>query len=99
MIEAETRTDTGVQLPVDGTANAHGLRNTLLLVLVTMIWGGTFLVVKDTVRISGPFTFLALTYTVGTVALALIFRKRLMRITRDKKSTYPNRDTANKEDE
>ena len=53
-----------------------------LLVLVTIIWGGNFLVVKDTLKLIGPFTFLALYYAVGALVLAAIFRKRLARITR-----------------
>jgi drug/metabolite transporter (DMT)-like permease len=60
----------------------HSLRHDLLLVFVTMIWGGTFLVVKDTVKLSGPFTYLTLSYGIGTLVLTLIFRRRLKRITR-----------------
>ena len=83
MTDVEVSTDrTDIQKRAQETANKPGLRNTLLLILVTMIWGGTFLVVKDTVKISGPFTFLALCYSIGTLALAVIFRKRLLRITR-----------------
>jgi len=69
------------QLPQAPT-RSHGLRHDLLLVLITMIWGGTFLVVKDAVKLSGPFIYLALSYSVGTLTLALIFRKRLLHITR-----------------
>jgi len=58
------------------------LSHDLLLVLITMIWGGTFLVVKDAVKLSGPFIYLALCYSVGTLTLALIFRKHLLHITR-----------------
>lgn len=58
------------------------LRYDLILIFVTMIWGGTFLVVKYTVRLSGPFTYLTLAYGVGTLTLALIFHRRLLRITR-----------------
>lgn len=80
MTDVEVRTD--IQARVQETANKPAPRNILLLVLVTMIWGGTFLVVKDTVKISGPFTFLAFSCSVGTLVLAIIFRKRLLRITR-----------------
>jgi drug/metabolite transporter (DMT)-like permease len=51
-------------------------------VLVTLIWGSTFLIVKNAVRLSGPFTYLTLSYGVGSLTLAIIFHKRLMRITR-----------------
>src|SRR5215831_15092548 len=63
-------------------APSPALRYDSLLVLITMIWGGTFLVVKDAVKLSGPFIYLALCYSIGTLTLALIFRKRLLRITR-----------------
>jgi drug/metabolite transporter (DMT)-like permease len=63
-------------------ARTHHLYHDVLLVVATMIWGGTFLVVKDTVKLSGPFTYLALSYAIGTLTLVLIFRKRLLHITR-----------------
>jgi drug/metabolite transporter (DMT)-like permease len=52
-----------------------------LLVLVTMIWGSTFLIVQHTLTLTGPFTFLALRFSIGAIVLAAIFRKRLARIT------------------
>ncbi|HEV7235803.1 MAG TPA: DMT family transporter [Ktedonobacteraceae bacterium] len=64
------------------TLLAHKLRYDALLVFVTMIWGSTFLVVKYVVRLSGPFTYLAFAYGIGALTLALIFHKRLARITR-----------------
>ena len=60
----------------------YQLKFDALLVLVTMIWGSTFLVVKETLKLTGPFTYLALSYGVGTLVLALIFHKRLLRIKR-----------------
>ncbi len=59
------------------------LRLDLLLIVVTMIWGSTFLVVQKTVQLSGPFTFLALCFGIGSLTLAITFRKRLKRITRN----------------
>jgi len=53
-----------------------------LLVFVSMIWGSTFLVVQQTIKLTGPFTFLTMRFAIGTLALALIFHKRLLRITR-----------------
>ena len=61
---------------------SYSLRHDALLVLVTLIWGSTFLIVKNAVRLSGPFTYLTLSYGVGSLTLAIIFHKRLMRITR-----------------
>src|SRR5258706_12427241 len=53
-----------------------------LLVLVTMIWGSTFLIVQNTINLTGPFTFLTMSFSIGALALALIFHKRLAQITR-----------------
>src|SRR3989440_5826272 len=53
-----------------------------LLVLVTMIWGSTFLIVQPTIRLTGPFTFLAMRFGIGALVLAVVFHKRLARITR-----------------
>ena len=33
-----------------------------LLIVVTIIWGGTFLVVQNTIKLTGPFTFLTLRF-------------------------------------
>ena len=58
------------------------LRLDLLLIVVTMIWGSTFLVTQKTVQLSGPFTFLALCFGIGSLTLAITFRKRLIHLTR-----------------
>lgn len=65
-----------------GKRSAKSLRYDLLLVIVTIIWGSTFLVTKTAIRVLSPFSYLALIYGLATLALALVFRKRLMRITR-----------------
>ncbi|GCE47639.1 threonine/homoserine efflux transporter RhtA [Thermosporothrix hazakensis] len=64
------------------TRNGHHLKYILLPLLVSMIWGGTFIVVQRAVSLSGPFTFLALRFGIGTLILALFSYKRLRRITR-----------------
>ena len=56
------------------------VRANALLVLVTMIWGSTFLITRHTLALTGPFTFLTLRFGIGAVALAVIFSKRLARI-------------------
>ena len=61
---------------------ARRLRYEALLALNTLIWGSTFLVVKYEVTLSGPFIYLATSYAIGALTLALIFRRRLARITR-----------------
>src|SRR5215471_9240323 len=53
-----------------------------LLVFVSMIWGSTFLTVQQTIRLTGPFTFLALRFGIAALILAMIFHKRLAQITR-----------------
>src|SRR6266852_3509682 len=53
-----------------------------LLVFVSMIWGSTFLIVQQTIRLTGPFTFLAMRFSIGALVLAVIFHKRLAQITR-----------------
>lgn len=55
---------------------------TALLVLVTLVWGSTFLVVQQTITLVGPWTFLALRFAVATLALIVVFRQRLARLTR-----------------
>jgi drug/metabolite transporter (DMT)-like permease len=54
----------------------------LLLGLVTLIWGGTFLTVQSSVRLIGPFEFLLLRFGLAALALALLFPRRLVRLTR-----------------
>lgn len=53
-----------------------------LLIFVTMIWGSTFLVVQHTIQLVGPYTFLAMRFSIGALSLGIIFHKRLARISR-----------------
>jgi drug/metabolite transporter (DMT)-like permease len=48
----------------------------LALAGVALIWGATFVVVKDALREVSTLLFLALRFTVATCALALVFRRR-----------------------
>jgi drug/metabolite transporter (DMT)-like permease len=48
-------------------------RAELLLLGVTLSWGGSFLVVKDTLGTLEPFTLIALRFTLAALALALAF--------------------------
>jgi drug/metabolite transporter (DMT)-like permease len=63
-------------------AQRRALKYDLIPILMTMIWGATFLVTKDTLKLVGPFTYLSLCYLVATLTLVGIFHRRLMRITR-----------------
>jgi drug/metabolite transporter (DMT)-like permease len=78
----KTETQETATTAVRKASPVHTLRYDALLVFITMIWGSTFLVVKYVVRLSGPFTYLAFAYGIGALTLALIFHKRLARITR-----------------
>jgi drug/metabolite transporter (DMT)-like permease len=51
-------------------------RAELLLLAITVAWGGSFLVVKDTLAVLGPFTLVAARFTLASAALALLFRRR-----------------------
>lgn len=64
------------------SARRRTLKYDLIPLLMTIIWGATFLVTKDTLKLIGPFTYLSLCYLVATVTLVGIFHKRLVRITR-----------------
>jgi drug/metabolite transporter (DMT)-like permease len=64
------------------SARWRNVKVNALLVLVTMIWGSTFLIVQQSIRLTGPFTFLAMRFGIGALVLAVFFHKRLARITR-----------------
>jgi drug/metabolite transporter (DMT)-like permease len=68
--------------PEVAQSNRNPLKYDLVLVLVTLIWGTTFLVAKETLRLIRPFTYLSLCYIIATLTLVLIFHKRLRHITR-----------------
>jgi drug/metabolite transporter (DMT)-like permease len=52
------------------------LRAELVLLGVTVAWGGSFLVVKDSLATFEPFTLITLRFALATAALALGFRRR-----------------------
>jgi drug/metabolite transporter (DMT)-like permease len=53
----------------------------LLLMFATLIWGGTFLVVQESVHQIGAFEFLAIRFSIAGVALAAVFPRRVARLT------------------
>jgi len=73
---------TGLRSQLTQSERWRNVRVNALLVLVTMIWGSTFLIVQQTIRLTGPFTFLAMRFCIAALVLAVIFHKRLARITR-----------------
>lgn len=48
-----------------------------VLVVVTAIWGSSFVVVQDAVRLADPFTFLVLRFTLAAALLTLVDRRAL----------------------
>ena len=56
-------------------------RQELVLIFITMIWGGTFLVVHRAMQYSGPFFFVGLRFATAALLLALFFRRYLAAIT------------------
>lgn len=81
MNTAEARQEANVKPAQQAQSSSH-LRYDLTLVLVTMIWGSTFLVTKYAIQYTGPFVYLGICYTIGTITLVFVFRKHLRRITR-----------------
>ncbi len=78
----ELEPTTGLRYQLTQSERWREVKVNALLVFVTMIWGSTFLVVQHTIRLTGPFTFLAMRFSIGALVLALIFHKRLAQITR-----------------
>ncbi len=66
------------QTPID---RQRKLRTNALLIVVTMIWGSSFLIVQHTLTLVGPFTFLAMRFGFAVLVLSFLFRKRLIHIT------------------
>jgi drug/metabolite transporter (DMT)-like permease len=61
---------------------SRSLKAHLLLVLATLIWGSTFVVVKAALRFASPLVFTTIRMTVATILLALFFHKSVRRITK-----------------
>jgi len=54
----------------------------LVLMLITVVWGGTFLAVHHAMTVSGPFFFVGLRFATAALLLAFIARKSLRGLTR-----------------
>jgi drug/metabolite transporter (DMT)-like permease len=59
-------------------------RADLALVFITLIWGATFVVVKQALEDSSTLLFLALRFSLATVALGLVFRPLPSKFSRSK---------------
>ncbi|HET8882262.1 MAG TPA: DMT family transporter, partial [Solimonas sp.] len=55
----------------------------LLLIAVTAVWGGTFIVVKTAMQWSGPFTFVALRFGLAALLLGAVGWRHLRGFTAD----------------
>lgn len=49
----------------------------LLLIVVTAVWGATFLVIQVALRDAGPFMLLAHRFSLATAVIFLVFRRRI----------------------
>ncbi len=79
MTEVKRTTSLRSQLPL--SERWRNVKVNALLVFVSMIWGSSFLIVQQTIRLTGPFTFLAMRFCLAALVLAVIFHKRLVQIT------------------
>ena len=52
------------------------------LVLVTLIWGITFVMVKDALNDAGPFAFAALRFTIAGVLTLIVVNKSIFTLTK-----------------
>jgi drug/metabolite transporter (DMT)-like permease len=62
--------------PAVETRSTLSLRADLCLLLVALIWGATFVVVKDALRDASVFAFLFLRFALAAVLLSFFFRTR-----------------------
>lgn len=57
-------------------------RQEIALVLVTMLWGSTFLIIQIAMQHSGPLFFVGVRFTIAGLMALLVFRKHMAAITR-----------------
>jgi drug/metabolite transporter (DMT)-like permease len=62
---------------VRGSFKAH-----LLLLLITFVWGTTFVLIKDALRFVSPLLFNAIRMALAAVVLVLMYRKHVMALTK-----------------
>ncbi|WP_074436912.1 DMT family transporter [Tessaracoccus massiliensis] len=53
---------------------------TLAILMVTAVWGSTFFIIKDAVTLVDPIDFLAVRFSIGALIPAIIFWRRLRRL-------------------
>lgn len=55
----------------------------IALFMATLIWGSSFIVVKNSMDVMQPHMLLAFRFTIAAILLSLIFRKRLRNLNKD----------------
>jgi drug/metabolite transporter (DMT)-like permease len=61
---------------------SRSLKAHILLVLVTLVWGGTFVMIKEALCDASPLLFNAVRMTVAASALLIVYRRHIARLTR-----------------
>ena len=69
-------------IPFEPLSRRASLGADLLLLGVAMVWGWTFVLVKEGVSEVGPFTFLFYRFGIAFVVLSLLFRRHLRSVSR-----------------
>ena len=62
--------------------SSRHLRADLALLAVTLVWGSTFVLMQESVRVLPPYRFLALRFGVGSLVMLALFGRRLWRAPR-----------------
>ena len=61
---------------------SRSIKAHLLLVLITLIWGSTFVLVKEALNDSSPLVLNAVRMALAAILLALFYRKKIAVLTR-----------------
>ena len=67
----------GKAFPLSRSLKAH-----VLLVFITLVWGSTFVLVKNALLDAAPLTFNAVRFGASAMILAVVFRRHLAKISR-----------------
>jgi drug/metabolite transporter (DMT)-like permease len=74
----ETMTEQAVRTTEGG---ARARLPEMVLAAVALVWGGTFLLTQAMLRETGPFSVLAIRFTIAALALAALFPRRMRGLT------------------
>lgn len=62
--------------------SSRHLRADMALLVVTLVWGSTFVLMQESVRVLPPYRFLALRFGVGSLVMLALYGRRLWRAPR-----------------